>query len=463
MPKISVIMPSLNVVSYIRECMDSVLCQTLKDIEILCVDAGSTDGTWEILEGYAKKDSRIRLIKSEKKSYGYQMNLGLVDALGEYIGIVETDDFILPEMYEELYTCAKRQDADFVKSDFDVFTTFPDGKRFFLKYPLKMGSSVKYDQIFTSEDYMESRMSIDVFVWNGIYKREFIEKNHIRFQETPGAAFQDCGFRYQTALCVQRGFFLTKSFYCYRRDNVTSSTYNSRSVLYNLSECKNLLQMAAEQEMKREQMVFLAREIAVIAHRPYIELLTWGEPAEGTKEALEEFRKMLEGFIERRILRQEDVSEDMWLEIRMFVEQPELYDHYAHLKAEIKKKGIREFLEMAAGQKEIIIFGGGYKGACVYCLLRNNGVNNIVAFSDNDKNKWGGFYLGCPAEAPEDAVQNHPEALFLITCGGYSEDVQKQLRNYGVPKERLMIYRLTDIPMDCTNMVMRLSNESINR
>lgn len=82
MPKISVIMPSLNVAPYIRECMDSVICQTLNDLEILCIDAGSTDGTREVLEEYAGKDARIRLIESDKKSYGYQMNLGLEAAAG---------------------------------------------------------------------------------------------------------------------------------------------------------------------------------------------------------------------------------------------------------------------------------------------------------------------------------------------------------------------------------------------
>ena len=459
MPKVSVIMPSLNVAVYIRECMDSVVGQTLEDLEILCIDAGSTDGTWEILEEYAGKDARIRLIKSDKKSYGYQMNLGLKAAKGEYIGIVETDDFILPEMYAELYDCAKEQDADFVKSDFDMFTTFPDGERFFLRYPVKMGSSVEYDRIFTATDYMGSMQSIDVFIWNGIYKKEFLQNNHIKFQETSNAAFQDCGFRYQIVLCVQRGYFLPRSFYRYRRDNITSSTYNSRSVLYNLAECRNLLYEAQERGAGTEQMEFLAREIAVIAHRPYIELLTWGSPAEGTKEALEEFRKLLKGFMKQGILNGRAVTEGMWLEIKLFVEQPKLYDRYARFQAKVNADNLREFLHMAAAEKEIILFGCGYKGACVYCMLRNNGVNHIVAFSDNNREKWGSIYLGHKVEAPEDAVRYHPKALFLIVCGGYSADVQRQLRSYGIPRERALIYRLTDIPMDCTNMVIRVSNE----
>ena len=70
-PKVSIIMPSLNVVDYIQECMESVVNQTLKDIEIICVDAGSTDGTLEILREYEEKDSRVKIILSDRKSYGY--------------------------------------------------------------------------------------------------------------------------------------------------------------------------------------------------------------------------------------------------------------------------------------------------------------------------------------------------------------------------------------------------------
>ena len=83
MPVVSILMPSLNVVKYISECMESVIRQTLKDIEIICIDAGSTDGTFEKLVEYTEKDNRIRIIKSDRKSYGYQMNLGIDAAKGE--------------------------------------------------------------------------------------------------------------------------------------------------------------------------------------------------------------------------------------------------------------------------------------------------------------------------------------------------------------------------------------------
>ena len=84
MPKISIIMPSFNVAPYIRECMDSVLAQTLSDIEVIVVDADSTDGTREILEEYAQKDSRVVILEDDKKSTGYANNKALDYATGEY-------------------------------------------------------------------------------------------------------------------------------------------------------------------------------------------------------------------------------------------------------------------------------------------------------------------------------------------------------------------------------------------
>ena len=83
--KVTVLLPSLNVAGFIEECLISVTGQTLKELEILCIDAGSTDGTLEILERYAKKDKRIRVLHSDRKSYGYQINRGMDMALGEYL------------------------------------------------------------------------------------------------------------------------------------------------------------------------------------------------------------------------------------------------------------------------------------------------------------------------------------------------------------------------------------------
>lgn len=131
--KVSIIMPSLNVVEYIDESIQSALNQTICEKEIICIDAGSMDGTWEKLLSYAndnKYKKIIKLVHSDIKSYGYQINLGIHNAVGEYIAILETDDYIENWMYEYLYKIARLNDVDYAKADYDAFITCSNNKRF---------------------------------------------------------------------------------------------------------------------------------------------------------------------------------------------------------------------------------------------------------------------------------------------------------------------------------------------
>ena len=123
MPKVSIVVPIYNVEKYLRECLDSIVNQTLKDIEIICVNDGSTDSCPQILEEFSKKDNRIKVINKANSGYGASMNIGLAAATGEYIGIVESDDFVKTNMFEDLYNLAKENDADVVKSDWFYYWT----------------------------------------------------------------------------------------------------------------------------------------------------------------------------------------------------------------------------------------------------------------------------------------------------------------------------------------------------
>ena len=116
-PKVSVLMPSLNVEKFIRQSVQSVVDQTLSDIEIICIDAGSTDGTLEVLEEFEASHDNVVLLRSPVKSYGAQMNMGLAAARGEYIGIVETDDYVDAHAFENLYNAAKAHGCDIVKAN----------------------------------------------------------------------------------------------------------------------------------------------------------------------------------------------------------------------------------------------------------------------------------------------------------------------------------------------------------
>lgn len=230
MPKVSIIIPTYNVEDYLRECMESVVRQTLHDIEIICINDGSTDGSLKILQEYAAKDNRIVLVDKHNEGYGVGMNIGLEKATGEYIGIVEPDDFVPLAMYEDLYKVASENNLDFVKADFYRFTRNVETGDMNLVYNHLDSDGEAYNQVINPYE----KPYVTKFImntWSGIYRREFLEKHHIRHNTTPGASFQDNGFFWQTFIYAKRCMFIDHPYYMNRRDNPNSSV-NSRQKVY---------------------------------------------------------------------------------------------------------------------------------------------------------------------------------------------------------------------------------------
>lgn len=254
-PKVSIIMPSLNVQPYIRQCVDSVLNQTLNDIEILCIDAGSTDGTLEILQEFAQKDHRIRLLHSDRRSYGYQVNLGIKNSVAEYIGIVETDDYIVPEMFEILYSAAVNAGRpDVVKSGNYVIWPAPDGgERITEDYPIDLPSG----SVFQLSDHYELLIG-HPNIWTCIYKRAFIKKNNIHVVEAPGGGWVDVPFLYQTLCEAGQICWVNKPLYYYRRNNPTASTRlkDCSIPMARINDCKDYLEKRFPSNRILEKQLF---------------------------------------------------------------------------------------------------------------------------------------------------------------------------------------------------------------
>ena len=223
--KVSVIIPSLNAADYIGQCLDSVRIQTLSELEILCVDAGSTDGTIDILKKYIAMDNRIRYLPSIQQSYGYQMNMGISEASGEYIGIVEPDDYIMEEMFERLYDIAHDNQLDYVKSDFYKFVDYR-GRRYYQKWERSYWgrNDDVYDRVILLKKTPQALVYGDHGnIWTGIYRRQFLLDKKIRFHETPGASYQDTGFALLCTLKAQRVMFMRDCFYRYRQGGADTS------------------------------------------------------------------------------------------------------------------------------------------------------------------------------------------------------------------------------------------------
>ena len=225
-PKVSLVVPCFNVERYVEQCVRSAMAQTLRDIEIICVNDGSTDGTLDILEKLASEDERIRIIDKPNSGYGASMNKGFDAATGRYIGILESDDFVEPDMLEKHFEVAERHGLDVVKSNFYYYWSTPAER----KVHCDLLEEEECGRVIRPRDETHV-FYVKPSIWSAIYRTDFIRDNGIRFNETPGASYQDASFNFQVWLNAERAWFIHDAFLYYRQDNEQSSV-NSPGKVY---------------------------------------------------------------------------------------------------------------------------------------------------------------------------------------------------------------------------------------
>lgn len=227
MPKVSIVVPTYNVEEYLCECLDNLISQTLENIEIICVDDGSTDRSPEILCQYAEKDKRIKIISKNNSGYGNTMNVGIKAATGEYLGIVEPDDYVDTKMYKELSELADETGADILKSDFYRFVNENDGV---VRTYNQLTKIAGYYNRMIDPTEEQTVFKFIMNTWSGVYRLSFLKEHNIYHNETPGASFQDNGFWFQGFCLSHNVFFSDKPYYMNRRDNPNSSVKNKSKV-----------------------------------------------------------------------------------------------------------------------------------------------------------------------------------------------------------------------------------------
>ena len=219
MSKVSIIVPIYGVEKFLRECVDSILNQSIKDIEIILIDDGGKDNCPQIIDEYAQKDNRIIAIHKPNGGYGQTCNVGLERATGEYVAIVEPDDYIDSKMYEDLYNIACKFNSDIVKSCFyDNFQAKQEQR--ILK--TKWNDFIPENKSFKIEEY-PFFLYYHPSIWSCIYKREFLQKNNIKFIEAPGAGWTDNPFQVQTMCLAERINYTPNAYYYWRRLNKDES------------------------------------------------------------------------------------------------------------------------------------------------------------------------------------------------------------------------------------------------
>ena len=178
--KVSVIVPIYNACKYIRPALDSIISQTLSEIEIICVDDGSTDTSLDMIKIYQKMDNRIRIITKTNGGPALARNNGLARARGEYIAFLDADDFYEIDMLEKLYSRAKVDDLDVVIGKYDIYNN--KKARFQPTVESDYGSVFKGGVVASKNEYPDFILqSTTGAAWNKLFKRSFIESKGISF------------------------------------------------------------------------------------------------------------------------------------------------------------------------------------------------------------------------------------------------------------------------------------------
>ncbi|MCM1324067.1 MAG: glycosyltransferase [Acetobacter sp.] len=284
--KFSVIIPVYNVAKYLPECLDSILGQSFADIEVIAVDDGSRDESGLILDDYATRDKRLKVIHQENAGVSVARNVGLMAARGEYISFVDGDDYIAPEMYEELAREVQKA---------------PDADIFVFGVSNVCGADVRVNKGLVEKlaEYAQTVCSKKTFVmelggsvWTKIFKRSFIEAHNIRFAEGVAVA-EDGLFCTECAVYHPVVSVLAKNYYFYRifREN---STMAAQYELDKELACRDyMIKQSYYQDAVREDKLMM--DVKICANLLYrYELLSY-EKRLANLPHLETYQKYLQG------------------------------------------------------------------------------------------------------------------------------------------------------------------------
>ena len=252
---VSIVVPVYKVEKYLRQCLDSILAQTFKDFEVVVVDDGSPDGCPAIVDEYATKDPRVVAVHQPNGGYGKAVNAGIAKAQGRYIGIVESDDYIEPEMYERLVATAERTGADLTRCTFSIF----DGTRDFLWSEVEELNRRDGEVVNPHEE-------LDFFLyhsapWCYLYRRELFDE--IKLSESKGASYQDVTLVAEALLKSRSVAIVGRPLLHYRMENGqgSSCTGGGRNLMAIVDRCAELW------EYMREHGFTGARMKAMLMHK----------------------------------------------------------------------------------------------------------------------------------------------------------------------------------------------------
>ena len=421
---ISVIIPTHNSEKFITECIQSVITQTYKNIQIICVDS-SKDNTVSILKSFQKNDSRVEILEDENGSYGHKLNVGVAYAKGDYIAIVESDDYILPNTYECLLEDVSIPEVDYIKSSSTNHFADIQGKRIFCPEYSSIAEK-DVNRIIDLEKERELAFVNLPRIWTALYRREFLLENGIGANETPGASFQDTSFTLLVAILAKTCIYKKGAYYCYRNDNQGSSVKSKSKVFCVCDEYKHLERILSEQGKFTE-------EVSQRILRYKLGTYMWN-----LNRLDEENAEVFLSGICAELEAYDDVLIDSFTSGERF-----MYDKLMNIN-EYKKYLIENAMRIEEWDafikthvnKKYILVGAGNIGKAVLELQKLSQETFILDVGDNNYLQIGAV-AGYTVESVEALVEKYPNENYLIANKYHYTDLKRQLMDLGVKKEQI--------------------------
>lgn len=427
--EVSVIIPIHNSEKYLKECVQSALSQTFHDIEVLCIDGGSTDSSCEIINELQQTDSRIQCLRDPNTSYGHKINVGIHKAKGKYIAILESDDKMCPEMIERLYGLAEAYDTDIVDADFyEVF--WHNGKEF--NNSIKKYNTCSYEKLirdFNSFDHD----AVVKGIWTALYKREFLIQNNICLNESKGASYQDFSFLFLVSYFSKATYHARFPLYQYRIDNVGSSVKDNNKIFNIIGECAFLKENLEKRNVKD-------KKIWRLYYIKKYEAFYWNYcrlSSESRSVFLKSYMEELMGDIERGYIKREAEDRDLYPYTFLLLDNKEEFvSKVAERDGSLSLNQICSILDLSEGRR-LVVFGAGQWGDKILNMLLQN-KSNVQGICDNSEVLQGTVKHGFEIMSVENAIKKFPNACFLIANRKNGEEMKKQLLKSGIEEKNIL-------------------------
>lgn len=395
MVKVSIVIPCYNVENYIKMCLDSVLMQTLQDIEIICVDDGSTDGTFCILKQYGNIVHNLSVLQQKNQGSGIARNLGIAVAKGEYLAFMDADDFYpAKDTLEKMYVTAKKESAEICGGSGCVFRN-----NIYNYTGFRKGFVFSNDSWIDKKDYPTYHG-----YWRFIYKSDLIRENHICFPDY--IRCQDPPFFLRALACAKSIYCMKEVTYVYRKEH-KQIFFTQKQAIDFAKGMRDSLMLAQEEGMLAVRYQLLNELQGELSALMYL----YAEKDDEMNHVIHDFNQIISGDKEEK--------NEIW----RLKEGEEIAPYIRNVRNEMG-----DLLEQLMMEETVLIYGAGTVGKRVKAFLEENEIS-LEAFVVSDTRQNADSLDGLQIRCIDDYVDRKDNCMVIIATFPYlHEEIRNTLR-----------------------------------